>query len=153
MTDIDTERVASYSVSLYDQDNANGVANVVATLLMQNLQTFPDRVRIARKMPRPVTVYSSDTESACTIVFGTDEAVVYNDVVGSPNVTVMATVDQILDVSQVKVVGGGLVPVGFFSKRGAGILKEILLHRLVVKGLLTNTPSSLRTIALLSVAS
>lgn len=152
MTKTDTEANV-YSVSMYDQEDANGIANVVGTLLMQNLQTYPDRVHIARKMPRPVTVYSSDTESACTIVFGTDEAVIYNDVVGKPNVTVMATVDQILDVSQLKVVGAGLVPVGFFSKRGVNVLKEIALHRLVVKGLLSHTPSSLRTIALLSVAS
>lgn len=150
MTTVET---LTYTVSLYDQDDANGVANVVATLLMQNLQSFPERINIARKMSRPVTVYSSDAEAACTIVFGSDEAVVYNDVVGRPNVTVMATVDQILDVSQLKMVGAGLVPVGFFTKRGVKVLKEIATQRLVVKGLLTHTVSSLRTIALLSVVS
>ena len=150
MTTVETP---TYAVSLYDLDDANGVANVVATLLMQNLQSFPERVAIARRMSRPVTVYSSDADAACTIVFGSDEAVVYNDVVGRPSVTGMATVDQILDVSQLKMDGGGLNPVGFFTKRGMKVLGQILRHRLVVKGLLSHTISSLRTIALLSVVS
>lgn len=145
---LDTE---NYPVSLYDQDDANGVSNIVATLLMQNLAAYPSRVKIARRMARPVTIYSTDTETACTIVFGSEEAVVYNDVVGRPSVTVMATVDQILDVSQLRVTGGGVVPVGFFTKRGLSVLGQIATHKLIVKGLLTHTISSLRTIALLSV--
>lgn len=102
-------------------------------------------------MPRPVTIYSSDTDTACTVCFGTDEAVVFNDVVGRPSVTVMATVNQILDVSQLEMKAGGLLPVGFFTKRGMRVLGDILARRLVVKGLLTHTLSSLRTIALVSV--
>lgn len=148
MTSADT---VQYHVSLYDGDNANGVANIVATLLTQNLENFTARVKIARRMARPVTIYSSDTESACTIVFGSDVAVVYNDVVGRPSVTVMATVNQILDLSQLKVIGRGLLPVGFFTKRGLSVLAAILTHRLIVKGLLLHTVASLRTIALLSV--
>lgn len=150
MTAVETP---TYSVSTFDGENANGVANVVSMLLMQNLSGFPERVKTARRMSRPVTIYSTDTESACTIVFGTQEAVVYNDVVGKPSVTVMATVDQILDVSQLKMKAGGLIPVGFFTKRGMGVLKAILTHKLVVKGLLSHTVASLRTIALLSVVS
>ncbi|MDF3281093.1 MULTISPECIES: hypothetical protein [unclassified Gordonia (in: high G+C Gram-positive bacteria)] len=146
-----TAETTVYSTSLYDGDDANGVANVVSTLLGQNLANFPARVKTAKKMSRPVTIYSTDTETACTIVFGTEEAVVYNDVVGKPSVTVMATVDQILDVSQLQMKAGGLVPVGFFTKRGMGVLGQILAHKLVVKGLLSHTVASLRTIALLSV--
>ncbi|ROZ88009.1 hypothetical protein [Gordonia sp. OPL2] len=147
-----TAEATSYPVTAYDGDSANGVANVVATLLMQNLSSYPHRVKTARAMSRPVTIYSTDTESACTVVFGADEAVVYNDVVGKPSVTVMASVEQILEVSQLKMKWGGLLPVGFFTKRGLGVLKEILTHRLVVKGLLSHTIASLRTISLLSVA-
>lgn len=142
---------SSYTVSLYDGDDANGVASIVGMLLQQNLDNYPRRVRIARRMARPVTICSTDTDSACTIVFGTEEAVVFNDVVGRPAVTVIATVDQILDVSQLQMKAGGLLPVGFFTKRGLGVLGQILRHRLIVKGLLTHTLSSLRTIALLSV--
>ncbi|MCQ4079104.1 hypothetical protein NGB36_00345 [Streptomyces sp. RB6PN25] len=141
-----------YGVSLYDGDLSNGLANILATLLAQNFENFPERVKIARRMPRPVAVYSTDTDSTATIVFGAEEAVIYNDLVGRPSVLVKATVDQILDVSQLKMVGSGLVPVGFFTRRGVRVLGEIAKHRLVVKGLLTHTVMSLQLIALLSIA-
>ncbi|ANS32437.1 hypothetical protein R1CP_39265 (plasmid) [Rhodococcus opacus] len=140
-----------YAVTLYDGQDANGVAGIVGMLLGQNLENFPSRVKFARRISRPVSIYSTDTETACTIIFGSDEAVVYNDIVGKPAVTVMATVDQILDVSQLPMKAGGLVPVGFFSGRGMSVLGEILKHKLVVKGLLTHTVTALRTIALVSV--
>ncbi|MHA4854863.1 hypothetical protein L1080_035925 [Rhodococcus sp. MSC1_016] len=142
---------APYKVSLFDGEDANGVAGIVGMLLGQNLENFPSRVKFARRISRPVSIYSTDTETACTIIFGSDEAVVYNDIVGKPAVTVMATVDQILDVSQLPMKAGGLVPVGFFTGRGMSVLGEILKHKLVVKGLLTHTVTALRTIALVSV--
>ncbi|QHE72622.1 hypothetical protein R1X32_00100 (plasmid) [Rhodococcus opacus] len=146
-----TVESGTYPVSLFDGEDANGVANIVGMLLGQNLENFPSRIKFARKIARPVSIISTDTDTACTIVFGTDEAVVYNDVVGKPAVTVIATVDQILDVSQLPMKAGGLIPVGFFTGRGMTVLGEILKHKLVVKGLLTHTVTALRTIALVSV--
>ncbi|QHE74016.1 hypothetical protein [Rhodococcus sp. WAY2] len=140
-----------YAVTLYDGQDVNGVAGIVGMLLGQNLENFPSRVKFARRISRPVAIYSTDTDSACTIIFGSDEAVVYNDIVGKPAVTVMATVDQILDVSQLPMKAGGLIPVGFFTGRGLSVLGQILQHKLVVKGLLTHTVTALRTIALVSV--
>jgi hypothetical protein len=124
---------------------------MVGVLIEQNFENFPNRIKIARRIPRPVTVFSTDTDAACTVVFGTNEAVVYNDVLGRPSVTVIATVDQLLDVSQLEMRAGGLLPVGFFTKRGMSVLGNILSHKLVVKGLLTHTLTSLRFIALVSV--
>ncbi len=117
-----TVESGTYPVSLFDGEDANGVANIVGMLLGQNLENFPSRIKFARKIARPVSIISTDTDSACTIVFGTDEAVVYNDVVGKPAVTVIATVDQILDVSQLPMKAGGLIPVGFFTGRGMTVL-------------------------------
>ncbi|WP_370179909.1 hypothetical protein [Rhodococcus wratislaviensis] len=142
---------STYPVTLYDGEDANGVASIVGMLLGQNVENYPSRVKFARKIPRPVSIYSTDTDSACTIVFGTDEAIVYNDIVGRPSVTIKASVDQILDVSQLSMKAGGLIPVGFFTTRGMTVLGGILTHKLVVKGLLTHTLTALRTIALVSV--
>jgi hypothetical protein len=141
-----------YHVKVADGDDANGVANILGTLLQQNFENYPERVRIARHLVRPVAVYSSDTNTSATIFFGHDRAVIRNGLMGKPAVVVMATVDQILDVAQLKMVGGGLVPLGFFTKRGGHVLADIARHRLVVKGLLTHTLSSLRFIALVSIA-
>jgi len=146
-----TLHTSAYAVSLHDDENANGVASIVGALLGQNLESFPSRIKLARRMPRPIAIFSTDTDSACTVVFGSDSAVVFNDIIGRPSVTVVATVDQILDVSQLPMKAGGLVPVGFFTKRGLSVLGAILAHKLVVKGLLTHPVIALRTIALVSV--
>jgi hypothetical protein len=142
---------STYPVTFYDGPDANGVATIVGTLLSQNFESFPERIAVARRMARPVTIVSTDTDTACTIVFNRDGASVFNDLVGRPAVTVIATVDQILDVSQLPMKAGGLLPVGFLTNRGVHVLKEILTRRLIVKGLLTHTVSALRTIALVSV--
>lgn len=133
-------------------EDANGVASILHMLLMQNFANKPELVKIARKMKRPVAIFSTDTDAVATLEFDEDGVTIHNGVVGKPNVAVHATVDQILDVSQLTMKAGGLLPVGFFTKRGAKVLGQIAAHRLVVKGLLTHTVASLRTIALLSIA-
>lgn len=140
-----------YPVNLHDGDEANGIANILATLLGQNFENYPNRIKVARRVSRPCAVYNPDTDSAATIVFGAHGASVHNDIEGQPAVIVNATVDQILNVSQLPMKAGGLVPVGFFTKRGMSVLGNILKHSLVVKGLLVHTVTALRLIALLSV--
>lgn len=58
-----------------------------------------------------------------TIVFRRDHATVCNDIVNDPAVVVWATVGQILDVSQLEIGAGGLLPVGFFTRRGVGVAR------------------------------
>jgi hypothetical protein len=150
MTSTDTK---NYAVIQYDGDDANGVASIVGTLIRQNLDGYPARTSVARHISRPVAIYSTDTDTAATIIFGHATATVYNDIVDHPGVTIMATVDQILDVSQLKMNAGGLVPVGFLTRRGLHVIADIVRHRLVVRGLLTHTIATLRFISLVSVAS
>ncbi|MFI6953398.1 hypothetical protein ACIBJI_07970 [Nocardia sp. NPDC050408] len=140
-----------YSVNLYDGDDSNGVASIVGTLLEQNFHNMPQRIPTACRMRHAVAIYSTDTDTSCSIMFGAFRATVYNGIVGKPRVTVFATVDQILDVSQLRMLAGGLLPVGFFTKRGITVLKQILAHRLVVKGLITHPFTTLRLLALVSV--
>jgi len=140
-----------YSFQLHDGDDANGVAHVVGTLLGQNLDRFPSRITLAHKMSRPVTIYSTDADSACSIVFGPDGAVVYNGLVGRPSVVVKATFEQILNVTQLRMRAGGLLPVGFFTPEGRAVLREIITGKLIIKGLLLHPVTALRTIALVSV--
>jgi len=142
-----------YPVTLTDGPDANGIAGVVATLVTQNLEAFPARVQLARKLTRPVTITASDIESTCTISCGSRDVAIANDVVGAPSVTVTATVEQILDLSQLKMRASGLLPVGFFTKRGLGVLAAIASGNLRVRGLITHPVSTLRVVALLSVVS
>lgn len=143
--------MSDYDVTTHDEE-PNGVAGILNMLLAQNFANKPELIKVAQKMKRPVAVVSTDTDQEATLEFGQDGVVIYNGIVGDPYVAVHATVDQILDVSQLKMKAGGLLPVGFFTKRGGKVLGQIATHKLVVKGLLTHTVPSLRTIALVSVA-
>jgi hypothetical protein len=144
---------SDYAVTLDDGSDANGIAGVVATLLRQNLETFPDRIRLARRLTRPVTISSTDIDSTCTVTCGSRAVTISNDVVGKPSVTVTATVEQILDLSQLKMKASGLLPVGFFTRRGGRVLAAIATRNLKVRGLITHPVTALRVIALLSVVS
>lgn len=142
----------AYDVVLYDgEDEANGVANIVQVLLSQNMNEIPKRIPIARRMPRPVAIYSLDTDSACTISFQRDKCIIYNGIVGRPSVLVKSTVDDILMVSQLKMVGSGLIPVGFFTGRGVKVLLQIAKHKLIVKGLILHPVTALQVIGLFSI--
>lgn len=141
----------TYEVAKHDGDDANGVADIVSMLLAQNFASYPKRIRIARRISRPISVYSTDTDAACTAIFSANGATVYNDINGRPSVTVKATVDQILDVSQLKMKAGGLLPVGFFTKRGLAVLGAIAIGKLVVRGLFIHPVTALRFIALMSI--
>jgi hypothetical protein len=142
-----------YPVTLQDGPDANGIASVVATLLAQNFEAFPARVQVARKLTRPVTITGRDIDSTCTISCSSHDLTISNDVVGRPSVIVTATVDQILDLSQLTMKARGLLPVGFFTKRGLRILAAIAVGNLTVRGLITHPITALRVIALLSVVS
>ncbi|GAB3230965.1 hypothetical protein [Mycolicibacterium hippocampi] len=142
---------STYEVAKHDGSNANGVVDIVSMLLGQNFASYPKRIAIAQRISRPISVYSADTDTACTAVFGTDGATVYNDIQGRPSVTVKATVDQILDVSQLEMKAGGLWPAGFFTKRGLGVLGSIATGKLVVRGLFIHPITALRFIALMSI--
>jgi hypothetical protein len=141
---------ANYRISLYDGDRANGAAGILCTLLVENLRKFPNRVNIARKMPRPVAVYRTDTGTTATIVFHADHAVVFNDIVGRPSVIVKATNDQVANITKLRMKAGGLLPVGLLARQGRAVVGEILRHKLAVKGLLTHTVTVLQFIALVS---
>lgn len=145
---------APYTLELHDGDDANGVANILASVLTQGIHAHPDRVHVARRIQRPVAVVNTDTDSAATVTFGISGARIYNDVVRKPAVIVYgrSSIRSWMDLSQLRMTTGGLLPVGLVTTRGLSVLGDILSRRLIVEGLLTYPLTSLRLIALLSVA-
>lgn len=141
-----------YKIELADGDDAYGITQIVSILLEQNVNNIEGRTQICRRMPRPVAILNTDTDLACTISFGREGATIYNGIVGKPSIIVKATVDQITDVSQLKVVGSGLIPLGFFTKRGFRVLFQIAQTKLVVRGLFIHPITALQLIGILSIA-
>ncbi|OUS81340.1 hypothetical protein JWS13_12645 [Rhodococcus pseudokoreensis] len=141
-----------YPVSLYDGADANSIAGFIGTYLGENLEEHPSRIKLAHKLTHSVTIISTDTDSACTIVCGDEEAVVYNGMVGQPPVVLITTDNHIHTIAQLPTKAGGLVPFGLLTNRGMKLLGALVTRRLVVKGLFTDTATVLRLIALLSVS-
>jgi hypothetical protein len=138
-----------YTVDLGDEPN--GVAFVLGALLEENFINFPERADFAARM-KTTAVHSVDTGETVTQVWGPAAVKLKPGIVGNPKVTVKATVDQITEVSQLKMKAGGLLPVGLlFSKRGMKVLGQILTHKLVVKGLIKHPITALRFIAIVSI--
>lgn len=145
-----TVEIETYPVTLYDGDDANGVASIVGMLIGQNVENFPSRVKFARKISRPCrSTAPTPTAPARSCSAPTRQLSTTTSWVGRASPSVPAWTD--LDVSQLPMKAGGLIPVGFFTNRGMKVLGGILTHKLVVKGLLTHTLTALRTIALVSV--
>lgn len=140
-----------YTVTVNGGEEANGIANIMQALLAQNFANKPHLVKTARKMRHPVTVVNTDTETECTIDFTHDGIVIYNGIAGEPNVALYVSADQLLHLSKMKVRAGGLLPVGLMSPKSK-VLREILGRQLVIKGLLSHSVASLRTLALVSLA-
>ncbi|HAP93338.1 MAG TPA: hypothetical protein DCM26_01785 [Desulfotomaculum sp.] len=140
-----------YDTELADGDQANGLSGLVHMLLGQNLLENAGKQKIAQKMNCSVGLYSTDTEQSSTLIFGRDKLIIKNGHVQSMRVVIHANTEHILEVSQVKVIGG-LLPVGFFTKRGCRLIMEILKGKLKIKGLITHPITAIRFIALASVA-
>ncbi len=139
-------RDPAYAVKMADEETA--LASVIGTLLEQNLDRFPERTAQAKAISRPIAVVSVDTDEAVTLTFGAGEVLIESGV-GEHGVAVRATVDQILDVAQLRVFG--VVPVGFATRRGGRLVVQLVKRQLRIQRLLRKPLDVLRFIALVSV--
>ena len=140
----------NYSVSLHDEQGANSTALLVEFLLNRNLQSHHAPITLAQKISRPVAILDTNTGRSCTVVFGPEGAVVYNQLVGQPAVIITASLDQILNLSQIRVKAGGLIAVGLRSTPGRRLMRDLRARKMVVKGLLRHPATALRAMVLLS---
>ena len=140
-----------YQMELADGEQANGLANLLNMLLSQNLASNPEKQKLAQKMNCSIGLYTNDTEQHCTLVFGRDKLSIMNGQVKPVRVMLSANTSHLIDVTQLKVIGGWL-PLGFFTKRGWQTIKEILARRLIVKGLVIHFFTVISFISLVSIA-
>jgi hypothetical protein len=147
------EQVPGYRFELYDAE-PNDVARALAALLDRNIDRCPARARTARRIPRPVVVHDTDTDTTATVAWEQDRATVYNDLAGRPSIIVRADTDRLRDVWRLPVTGGGPRPddTATGSKLAAGrhSLGQIAGRRIRVTGLLRHPLTALQFLSLLS---
>jgi hypothetical protein len=145
------EQIPGYRFVLYDVE-PNDMAKALVALLNQNVDRWPTRGRTARRIPRPVVVHDTDTDTAATVAFERDRATVYNDLAGRPSIIVAADTDRLRHLCRLRVAAGGLPPVGLGSGHGRHVIGQILNRQIRIKGLLCHLVTALQFLSLMSTA-
>lgn len=149
-----THEQASYRFELYDAE-PNDVARALAAMLDQNVARCPTRARTARRIPRPVVVHDTDTDTTATLACEQDRATVYNDLAGRPSIIVRADTERLRELWRLPL-GAEPSPVdgetGGAPTAGRHILGRITRRRIRVIGLLRHPLTARQFLSLLSPA-
>jgi hypothetical protein len=86
-------------VQLDPRAENNGLANMVAGLILQNLQDRPEKRADFAKLRGVICIVAEDAGVAMTLVFSGDKLVVHDGILGIPDVTVRAQSDDIVQMS------------------------------------------------------
>lgn len=151
---------AAYRFELYDAE-PNAVARALAALLDQNVARCPTRARTARRIPRPVVVHDTNTDTTATLACEQDRATVYNDLAGRPSIIVRADTEQLREAWHLPLTGeppqvdgetSGEPRTGGEPAAGRHILGQIAGRRIRVIGLLRHPLTAGRVLSLFSTA-
>ena len=77
----------------------NGLATMMATMMWQNLEDHPERLATFARLGGRVAIVAEDADVALTMRFERGRAVVYDGIVGIPDVTVRGTAEAIGNLS------------------------------------------------------
>jgi hypothetical protein len=128
----------------------NGLAGMVAGLILQNLADRPDKRRDFARLIGRVAIVAEDASVAMTLEFQGNMLFVHDGIVGVPDVTVRAQGEDIVQMSLLE-----LTPYfGLPDPRGAAtkqILQKSRSGQVRVYGALLHVPLVLRLTRLLSV--
>ncbi len=80
----------------------NGLADMVASLILQNLNDKPQKREDFAKMHGRVAIVAEDAQVSMTLDFTGNMLTVHNGIVGVPDVTVRASSDDIIQMSLVE---------------------------------------------------
>jgi hypothetical protein len=104
----------------------NGLAVMLTDLLRQNLESKPHKLRDLQAMTGRIAILAEDAEVAMTLRFDHGDLVVYDGVVGIPDVTVRASSDVILALSNIPLTGRLALPVPALRDReGRKVMREV----------------------------
>jgi len=114
------------NITLAAGADENGLAVMLADLLRQNLESKPHKVRDMAAMTGRIAILAEDAEVAMTLHFDHGNLVVYDGVVGIPDVIVRASSDVILALSNVPLTRRLALPVPTLHDReGRKVMREV----------------------------
>jgi hypothetical protein len=127
----------------------NGLANMMATMMAQNLADHPERETTFARLGGRVALVAEDAEVALTMRFSRGRATVYDGIVGIPDVTVRGTAEVLGSLSLMETNRLGLPdPRGEVNRQLARALRDGSLR---IYGLPAGLPLLARLGAVLAV--
>jgi hypothetical protein len=109
-----------------------GLADMVFNLIRQNFEQKPHKLKNFRALHSNVAIVARDIDIIVTLAFEGEKLTIYNDIVGNPDLKIVADHDVILQLSLIDICLG--LP-NYFDKTGRGILKKLLLGDLKIEGM------------------
>ncbi len=110
----------------------NGLANMLCTMMRQNLEDHPARAELARAVRGRLAIFAEDAEVATSIDFEGERVVFRDGIVGVPDLTIRGGFEQIGDLSRMEQVGALPDPRGEVNR---GLLRAMRQGHLRVFGL------------------
>ncbi len=137
------------SVILDQGAEDNGFAGMLADLMRQNMEQHPDKARIFGWLKGSVAITARDAEVSLTLFFNRGSCVVFDGVVGKPDLQIEADSEMILNLSNVPLRFG--LP-DLLKPAGQGLVKQLLSRQLKIQGLPFHALTLLLLTNVLSVA-
>jgi hypothetical protein len=120
-------------VVLASGDEASGLANMLGTLLAQNIERHPEKYRDFRNVNASVVFDITDLGSAVTLTFAGDTCTVHEGAVGRPRVRLRTDSHTLMGMSQVKI--GALGLPNYLDPAGRAVLQAMAKGRLRIQGI------------------
>lgn len=140
--------VAEPEITVDKGAEENGLANMVAELLRANVETSDRKRAVFLRMKGSVGLIATDAEVKVTLVFDRGRCVVHDGILEGTEVTVTADSDSILELSNVRLVGG--LPC-YFDKPGRAVVSKVFGRAIRIRGLVRHPVTLTRLGIVLSV--
>ena len=136
------------AIILDEKATENGMAVMLADLLTQNMEQNPEKANQFRRLSCVVGITAKDAEVKLTMFFNNGSCMVYDGIVGNPDLNIIADSEVILGLSTVPLRGGLPDP---FDKDGRAMIKQILSGQLKIQGMLFHPINLVRVTKVFSV--
>jgi len=137
------------AVELASEAQDNGLAIMMVTMMNQNLADHPERLDILARLRGRISILAEDANVTLTMHFSNRRAVIYDGIVGIPDVTLRGEFEVIANLARMEKGHFGLPdPKGEVNR---SLIRAFREGRLKIYGILRGLPLLARLGALLAV--
>jgi hypothetical protein len=137
-----------FQIELAKGTESEGLPEMLATLLRQNLEQKPYKLKDFNALDIVVGLKVTDLEVEMTLVFRNGRLVIYDGLVIDPKLLITTDSEGMFDLNLIHIRFG--LP-WYLDAQGRKVLKSLLSGRLKIRGMLTHMGSLTRLTKIMSV--